>query len=542
MTSIQEIERIAREKFPKSNPNPGQMEAIVDAVNAIVNLQKKHVIISAPTGSGKSVIATTVHRTIKAIDRTWRSTIITSTKGLQDQYTSDDGEIYDLRSKTNYHCPYKAGPYGSSDCKKLVASTKCQSTKMCPYLKRRMHWCNQAQIRITNSSFHVEAPPALVMMPENKADLLVVDECHEIDDIIIEHSQIGFDLESYGIISYYDHVKFLTALSRYVALFEKIGVGSTFIPSQEHVDASKKIIELGEEIITALGQILEDHEHPDYDRASSAEDMISGIIASASFLSDGIGTTWILMEKGIGKAILKPVFAWQVANRALFMKAKFFLHMSATICGYDQYVKNLGLKEDEVYIIEVGNSIPIKNRKVHVFPLMKVSGNFDVDQLAKYMDSIVKANAGRNGVVHTVSFKLALDLKEKSVYNKDILVSGKRDEILEWLSVPNAGRIVLSPSLVKGYDLRDDISRFQILVKCPFLFLGDPLIALNAKERPDWYARKTILALVQSCGRSVRGPNDWAKTYIIDTNFLRLLRDHEEIFPEWFVESLEIHS
>lgn len=542
MTPIEEIERIARSKFPKATPNPGQMEAIIASVDAIVNQKKKHILISAPTGSGKSVIATTVHRTIKEIDRTWRTTIITSTKGLQDQYTSDDGEIYDLRSKTNYHCPYKVGPYGSVDCKKQVASTKCSPMRMCPYLKRRSHWCNLAPIRITNSSFHVEAPPALVMMPENQADLLVVDECHEIDDIIIEHSQISFDLESYGNVAHYDHVKFLPALARYVALFEKISAGATFIPSGEQIEKSKEIIELAEEIETTLDSILENHEHPDYAKASMAADTVSGIISSVAFLSNGVGTTWILMDKGIGKATLKPVFAWQVAYQALFMKAHFFMHMSATICGYEQYIKNLGLKENDVAIIEVENSIPIKNRKVHVMPLMKVSGNFDIDQLAAYTDSIIKANSGRNGVIHTVSFKLALDLKERSAYNKNMLVSGKRDEILEWLAVPNSGRIVLSPSLVKGYDLRGDISRFQILVKCPFLFLGDPLISLNAKERPEWYARKTILALVQSCGRSVRGPDDWAKTYIIDTNFLRLLRDHEEIFPEWFVESLEIHS
>jgi ATP-dependent DNA helicase DinG len=121
-----------------------------------------------------------------------------------------------------------------------------------------------------------------------------------------------------------------------------------------------------------------------------------------------------------------------------------------------------------------------------------------------------------------------------------MIVSGDRSDILEFLDPSNKGNIVLSPSIVKGYDFKGDMSRFQIVAKCPFPFLGDALVALNAKDRPDWYARKTILALVQSCGRSIRGIDDWANTYIVDTNFLRLLRDNHDIFPEWFVESIEI--
>jgi Rad3-related DNA helicase len=85
------------------------------------------------------------------------------------------------------------------------------------------------------------------------------------------------------------------------------------------------------------------------------------------------------------------------------------------------------------------------------------------------------------------------------------------------------------------------MSRFQIIAKVPFLYLGDPLVKLNAERRPKWYARKAVLRIVQACGRSIRGVDDHAKTYILDLNFKRLLRDNMELFPEWFLASVVVN-
>ncbi|BBK03808.1 hypothetical protein [Enterobacter phage EspM4VN] len=52
--SIDRIKSLAAEFFPYDTANPGQMECIVEAVDALLNKKVKHVIIEAPTGVGKS--------------------------------------------------------------------------------------------------------------------------------------------------------------------------------------------------------------------------------------------------------------------------------------------------------------------------------------------------------------------------------------------------------------------------------------------------------------------------------------------------------
>ena len=100
--------------------------------------------------------------------------------------------------------------------------------------------------------------------------------------------------------------------------------------------------------------------------------------------------------------------------------------------------------------------------------------------------------------------------------------------------------IVLSPSLEKGFDAKDDLSRFQILAKVPYGFLGDEYIKYNAESNKDWYARNAILRLVQASGRSIRGVTDYADTYILDSNFKRLYDNNKQVFPVWYKDSLEI--
>ncbi|HEY5631200.1 MAG TPA: helicase C-terminal domain-containing protein, partial [Nitrososphaeraceae archaeon] len=259
-----------------------------------------------------------------------------------------------------------------------------------------------------------------------------------------------------------------------------------------------------------------------------------------SVMLDGaVGGQWIINEYDPGRSILiKPIFAWQVADYALFRKADQFLHMSATICGFDAYAGVLGLKEGEFECLEIPNPIPVANRRVYVVANQKISGNYDIKKLASDVDKLILRHGEQNGIIHTVSYKLANELYVNSSLKHRMLVSKDREEIMNELKQVNTGRIVLSAGFVRGFDFKGDMSRYQIQLKVPFDFLGDPLVKLNAERRGDWYARSAILKLVQSCGRSIRGVDDYATTYIMDMNFKRLYSQNRDLFPSWFCDSV----
>lgn len=542
---LENIRALAIAHFPKPKANPGQMEAIVDACSAILS-GKKHVLIDAPTGSGKSVIATTIHKVLRGMKPGWRTTIITATKGLQNQYVDEEPIIVDLKAKANYGCPLGVGPYNSGACRAKTRSGKCFAKAKCPYVKQRTIWKDVAELRSTNFSFQVEACPSICMEPENKANLIIVDECHEIDDKIVEHTSITLEVEEFIELKNLGFANFVACLSNYVKKFDGIQVGSTFTVTQELYSGMH---DLNEQVNIALEELEERLSASD---SEFEQQTLGAFIESLQQIQDktqifdacdqrkGI---WIMHAKGAGSVEIKPVYSWQVARYGLLRKADFFVHMSATICGYEEYCASLGLEESEVEIIQVPNSIPLESRKVHIVPTQKVTGNFDVDRLTSNIDMLIEKHQKKkeNGIIHTVSFKLANEIFDRSRFSGSMLVSNDRQEIIDYLS-ENQSVVVLSPSIEKGYDFRDDMSRYQIVPKVPWGYLGDPLVKLNSEIRKKWYARKAILRIVQACGRSVRGINDWASTYVLDESFLRLYDQNYELFPDWFVDSLKFHE
>ena len=88
----------------------------------------------------------------------------------------------------------------------------------------------------------------------------------------------------------------------------------------------------------------------------------------------------------------------------------------------------------------------------------------------------------------------------------------------------NEPTVLISPSLHLGLDLKDDLSRFQILVKVPYGNLGDRWIIAryNRPGGKEWYSWISALHLVQAYGRSVRSETDWAHTYVLDSGVLSI--------------------
>lgn len=536
---MHDIKALSREHFPYDIPNPGQMESIIEIVEKFRS-GIAHVICQIPTGCGKSAIATTVHRVLKAIDRSHRTCIVTASKSLQDQYVREDTEIYNLMGKANYGCVHRQDTiYNSSPCKTIVKSNGCSPKKECPYVKRRTLWCDVAPLRLTNTSFMIESSDSLVMQEENRVNLIVIDECHEIDEFLIEHSKIKFDLKDFESLAPIGFESTVGKIRNYIDSFSTMQIGTAFRPSPSQVDLMKSLNDHITSIIKTLEENLERDNCDFKETKSTALDALNQIQSKTSGFGNTIDEEWILNDyKKSSITELKPVYSEQVANHGILRKADRFLHMSATICGFDGYRKSLGIK-DSYHIINIANPIPVESRELYVLPRHKVSGGFsDWRSLTNTVDELIDHHKGQNGIIHTVSFSNAKEIIERSKFKKKMIATGDRFEIAEHLGKLNSGNIVLSPSLEKGFDGKDDICRFQILVKVMYGYLGDPLIKLNSARHPDYYARKAILRLVQACGRGVRGVDDFATNYIIDSNFIRLYNQNKEIFPDWFRDSV----
>ena len=83
----------------------------------------------------------------------------------------------------------------------------------------------------------------------------------------------------------------------------------------------------------------------------------------------------------------------------------------------------------------------------------------------------------------------------------------------------------------EGVDLKGDHSRFQIICKVPYPYLGDNIVRKRMAKNKKWYPMKTAISIVQSCGRSIRSISDTAVTYILDSDWKYFYRKNKDVFP-----------
>ena len=145
-----------------------------------------------------------------------------------------------------------------------------------------------------------------------------------------------------------------------------------------------------------------------------------------------------------------------------------------------------------------------------------------------------------NVVVHNCnSYKIANYLK-KELKSKRILThdSTNRDEILNKHLTSTEPTVLLSPSMTEGVDLKGDASRFQVIVKVPYPYLGDPIVRKRMNKNEKWYPMQTAMKIVQAYGRSIRSAEDHAVTYILDSDWKRFYGQNKDVFPAGFDQCL----
>ena len=160
--------------------------------------------------------------------------------------------------------------------------------------------------------------------------------------------------------------------------------------------------------------------------------------------------------------------------------------------------------------------------------------------MVEAVKEILKAHKDEKGIIHCGSYKIAWYIK-KNIKSPRLLIhdSFDRNEILQKHISSKDPTVLLSPSMTEGVDLKDDLSRFQIICKIPFPYLGDKLIRKKMSKWDWWYDLQTAKTLIQSVGRSVRNENDRAVTYILDTIWDRFYSKNKNIFPDNFKKSMK---
>lgn len=530
--------------FPYDTPRESQDKAIKFAIEAFES-GKKYVVIEAGTGVGKSAIGLTISQYIcdknnpldEGISR--GSWYLTTQKVLQDQYIKDFGKkgMRTIKSASNYQCTFKKG----NDCSETQKLLKVEEkgSKLwnacafkCHYKKDKEAFIDATDSVTNFPYFLTEASYSGKITPR---ELLVVDEAHNTESELSKFVEVAVS-------------------ERFVKTIIKSGFSTIKTQHQAYtwmrdvyyprLSSHMKHIKSMTEKFTGIRDAIK----KDFVKMSRQLDLVSSHYQKIkTFLNIYDKENWVfeLLPAGDGKSRriqFKPIDVSPYAEPVLFKFGKKVLMMSATILDKDAFCESLGIEKSQCSFISLPTPFPAKNRpviSVNMGRMVQSEIDRTLPKLVQAVKQILSEHKNEKGIIHAHSYKIANYIK-RNIRSSRILVhdSTNRDEVLRKHMTGATPTVLLSPSMTEGVDLVDDASRFQIICKIPYPYLGDKLVKKRMNKWRWWYALQTTKTIVQSVGRSIRSEEDHAVTYILDSDFSRFYQRNTYLFPESFRDSM----
>ena len=251
------------------------------------------------------------------------------------------------------------------------------------------------------------------------------------------------------------------------------------------------------------------------------------------------------IRRGVKTVSLKPVYVQKIAEK-LFSQFKHVIFTSSTI--HEKFFKlELGISDDDAYYKSFQSPFKIENRLI--FRDAKMDLNYsnwktELKKAKSEINRLLDLHKSEKGIIHVTSYayqKEVIELlsDENKQRIKKIGKGTEREKDIEEHKNSKEKSVIISPACWEGIDLADDNSRFQIIIKAPYLPLSDLRIK-KKKKNPEfgnnWYFVYSLQKLIQGCGRSIRNENDFAKTYLLDKKCYSLIENSDA--PKWFRDSL----
>jgi Rad3-related DNA helicase len=211
---------------------------------------------------------------------------------------------------------------------------------------------------------------------------------------------------------------------------------------------------------------------------------------------------------------------------------------------------SLGIPRNDIEFIDLPSTFPPERRPIYYLPKANITKKTETEERPKAiaaLDEILDEHPNDKVLVHTVSYGYAQQTYRTSRHRKRMITydsAQDRESKLEEFKNASPGSVLVASSMDRGIDLPDDQCRVVVIMKTPFLNLGDKQISTrlhsDKKGGQLWYNVAAIRTLVQMSGRAMRSSEDHCEIYILDAQFGRLYREDKFLFPEWYRSALKM--
>lgn len=542
------LERLI-DHFPDDfTPHP-QQEKILNNIEQAFNEGYRFVVVTAPTGSGKSHVAKTLGNAsdsppsefVRLINSNlafkltrsgeyahyedcmnlppFGATMLTITKSLQDQYAGLFEDIKFMKGKSNYLCTLDDEfTVDMAPCLLTKSlSEKCIAERVCPYYNARAKALTAKSNALNYKMFF--------SLPEHvkQRQYLICDEAAELEDELVKHFTCEINFQ----------------------ILKKLGINVNPLPLSEY----SKYQRWAESLLGDLYDRIEDLKGKvkSLDKAKTTKikkwiRVLQSIRGSVMTLVETFYDSDYQVEKKEHGVTFIPLKVDKLSGY-LFAHGTKIVLMSATIIDHKNFCKTLGI--DKYKYIEVDSPFEAKNAPIYCSTSYKLNyKNIDnvLDRVIDMVEQICKEHDGQKGIIHTHSNKITKAVQSRFVLNSRFLYREEgvsNEQILNLHSQGSTDTVLVSPSMSHGVDLKGDLAEFQIIMKAPYLPLGDIRVKKLFDMDKQWYANKMMCTVIQSCGRGIRSGTDKCVTYILDGAVTDAIKRNRDKIPGYFLDRFQ---
>ena len=531
--------------FPFDTFRPHQKRILIN-VDKALNKGTDVIIIDGATGFGKSPV--NIALGLKYAPSFYTTPQVKLVEQLnrdfgQKELAIDGGissEIMALLGRYNYRC--RETGYMSDECPiKFDKDVYCSKQEGCTYWKQK-EATMRAKIAILTFAMLIVNNYLPGEYGFSKRKLLIIDECHSLENDVASMF-CGFTIKEWDLNYKFKRKKYI--------LLKKI-------PHKLKERNNRKECIIANDFINyikELRDILKDtwYNEESEKRCDKIEKKIKNInYMFKEFENDRI---WIinlnLKEKSIE---FKPIRIDKFLKSMIWSQGKQIVLSSATIPYRNnpkKWLERIGLKDKTYSFHSAPMIFPLKNRPIitkyigreMTYGKEKENWNYNIKLVKEIMDLY----KNERGVIHAVSYGRAFKLS-KELYDYNIFLhdkefnneEGSSKIITKWQE--SNKKMLISPSVMDGVDLKDDMCRYQILFKVPYPDMNDGRVKYLVDKKYGindwyWYMNETAKNVVQAYGRAVRSETDYADFYIIDGSFNNLRKRVK--FPDYFLEAID---
>jgi len=514
---------------------PGQIEAI----EFIVESEKRIIVIEGPTGSGKSLVGAVAGKMLHFRDKLHRGIIyLVQTKALQEQIIQDFPypEFKILKGRANYLCGAdKTGKTTADNC----IARKC--IPECQYNKAKEETLKH-DMRILNYSYYFTETNFVGRF--SGIPNLICDEADCLENV----------LTNFISLTITQRMSAETGLK-----MPKYKTTSSEASIPEWKAWAKDAVEIVKDILYDLKSSIWTMQPGSTMllNAMKKKKILERMMFQLKLFVKYVDDTWLQMEQHTNRGtkwVFTPTWLTEDITNEFFTNhapGKIVL-MSATFPPINILAKTLGIKKQDIDYISIPSTFNPDKRKIYIQSAGDLSyKNFknDIGKITDKIEEILKLYPDRKGLIHCISYKLNQEVMNIGVKNPELknrLITheaANRNEILDKFKKSNEPLVLVSPSMERGISLNDDLARFIIIAKAPFESLADKKVSTRLYSSGGlgklWYKSIAIQTMIQMAGRGTRSIDDYCDVYIIEAQAKKLLFDNIQLLPDHFKNSIQ---